>query len=89
MYIYIYIGWSRQGVGATDWGKWLEVIQEAARLAKDRGHLQLDPGHVFAVLLKAWRGGGGGGWGWGGGGSWGEGVWVGGEYPQTWWFRFW
>ncbi|CAJ1375992.1 unnamed protein product [Effrenium voratum] len=29
-----------------------KVIQEAARLAKDRGHLQLDPGHVFAVLLK-------------------------------------
>ncbi|CAJ1365756.1 unnamed protein product [Effrenium voratum] len=29
-----------------------KVIQEAARLARDRGHLQLDPGHVFAVLLK-------------------------------------
>ncbi|CAJ1357533.1 unnamed protein product [Effrenium voratum] len=29
-----------------------KVIKEATRLAKEKGHLQLDPGHVFAVLLK-------------------------------------
>ncbi|CAE7191395.1 CLPB1 [Symbiodinium natans] len=29
-----------------------KAIKDAVRLARDRGHLQLDPAHVFAVLVK-------------------------------------
>ncbi|CAK9058407.1 unnamed protein product [Durusdinium trenchii] len=29
-----------------------KVIKEAARLAKEKGHLQLDPAHIFTVLVK-------------------------------------
>lgn len=29
-----------------------KVVKDATRLAKEKGHLQLDPAHVFAVLVK-------------------------------------
>lgn len=29
-----------------------KVIKDAARLAKEKGHLQLDPAHIFTVLVK-------------------------------------